>query len=131
MSKFGEIVNEILTINGWHPVSQPAILVEDWETFTRECEDGYNWTIYEYDNEIRVREKIELLLTSPELRGYEEFQELFLKVTSIDTRMKALFMPQFSRKNKRYWWEQGVLKYAGKEYAEDINQTYGLEVKIV
>lgn len=131
MTKLSEFVNEILMANGWNTVSNPSALTESWEAFIKECEEGYSWTIYEYDNEIRVREKMELILASPEIQTYEEIQNALTKVNSLDARMRSLFIPNISRKNKNHWWDKGVLKYAGEEYAKDIKHELNIEVNVV
>jgi len=104
---------------------------EKMEIFVSEYEESYQWTIFEYDNEIRAREKIELLLKSPELRNYNEFQKFKKDIDAIDLKFKNLFISDGGRKNKKYWWSYGILKYAGKDYANDIFQEYDIQIKII
>ena len=123
-------VQEVLRQNGWE--ESPALLLEKWSSFVSECEEGYNWEIEEYWNEIRVRNWIEALLSAPELKEFEEFKEFTARVEEIDSMFRGLLLPDVSlKKNEGNWWEEGVLRYAGETLARDLQSMYGIQIEVV
>lgn len=113
------------------PRNSPAQLLAQWEQFVGWCRDGYRWDVSEYSNELRVRERLELLLTAERLQTFQELQELKAGVSEIDTHFKSLLKPDVQLPNRAHWWEQGVLKRAGEEYAEYFREAHGIQVGVV
>ena len=113
------------------PRNSPAQLLAQWEQLVDWCEEGYHWDVSEYLNELSVREKLELLLTAERLQTFQELQELKARVGAIDGRFKSLLKPDVQLPNREHWWEQGVLKRAGEQYAEYFRQAYGIHVEVV
>lgn len=109
----------------------PAGLLDEWCGFIEQCEEGYIWSIYEYDNDLDVRRRIQVL--ADRLPGASASSaEFMLRVGEIDSRLRALFQPAPAQRTEfPEWWRQGVLRYAGREYAEDIRRGYGFDVGIV
>ena len=95
------------------------------------CKDGYRWDVSEYSNELAVREKLELLLTAERLQTFQELQELKARVCEIDNRFKSLLKPEVQLPNREHWWEQGVLKRAGEQYAEYFREAHGIQIEVV
>lgn len=123
-------VERILSDCGWPSQSSPSLILQAWESFVDECEQGYMWSIYEYLNDIRSREKIEIILSSPKLNDYKEKQDFALQVDLVDKKFKSLLLPNVLM-SKKYWWEQGVLRYACQGYAKDLYDKYGIKIDIV
>jgi hypothetical protein len=111
--------------------ASPAELVSMWESFVEECEVGYRWDISEYDNEIRVRRALELLLESPALKHFPQLQDLAEVVTPIDNRFRSLLQEGLTRPGKTSWYERGILRRAGCEYTEYIRSAYNVEVHVI
>lgn len=121
-------VDEIFRRRGWMKEVSPASLLKDWTLFVEECEKGYPDNIYEYYNDIRVREWIELILSAPELQTFPEREMFASNVAKIDRRFRNLLLPGISLP-KSMWWEQGVLQYAGRELKDDLLGLYDVEIK--
>jgi hypothetical protein len=115
---------------GWPHEVSPASLLRDWSLFVEECEKGYSDNIYEYYNDIRVREWIELILSAPELQQFPELKEFASNVLPIDKRFQALFLPDVSLP-KSFWWEKWIPRYAGQELRDDFAGLYGIEIELL
>jgi hypothetical protein len=109
----------------------PAQLLAQWDQFVQWCEERYSWDVSEYLNELSVREKLERVLTAEQLQPFPELRELRARVTDIDNRFKATLNPNVQLPNREQWWERGVLKRAGQQYAEYFQEAYGIEVEVV
>lgn len=107
----------------------PADLVGRWEGFVYECETGYCWDISEYDNEIRARRALDLLIEAESLQIYPERDELVEVVKAIDDRFRLLLQEDVFRPGKEAWYERGVLRRAGLEYVRYFQAAYDIRVE--
>lgn len=123
-----EKISQILISNGKKSRS-PAGLVSRWSNFVDECEDSYDWTLYEYDDEISIRDSINLILSNKYLQCFDEWNEFSIQVEKIDNKLISLFFTDKHRDEQTSWWRQGILRYAGAEYADDIQSRYGVCVE--
>ena len=123
-------MNNILIKSGWQRLLTPQEILNAWAQFVDECCIGYKMSIYEYDNDLSVRDAIEKILTEDRLSNYPDFQVFKKSVLSIDNTFKKLLLSDFDRDNKSSWWQKGVLKEAGKEYVKDIRDRYQIEIEI-
>ncbi len=122
-------VNKLLANHNKKELS-PSSLVTLWDEFVSECEDIYGWTIYEFDNEIGIRDCIDIILNEKEMYIFPEFKEFKSLIDSIDRRFNDLLQKNNYRTevgNK--WWRKGILKFAGEEYCSDIFNLYGIIVE--
>ncbi|YCK81099.1 hypothetical protein M1D89_18735 [Arthrobacter sp. D3-18] len=60
LERFAAATDEEGLRSGW----SPAAYLEAWAAFTEDCDEGYQGNIYEYENDISVRDVIEKALTS-------------------------------------------------------------------
>lgn len=123
-------VKEIFGQRGWTHEVSPASLLKDWLLFVEECEKGYPNNIYEYYNDIRVREWIELILSAPQLQQFPELEEFASNILLIDKRFQALLLPDVSLP-KSFWWEKGVPRYGGREFRDDLVNLYGIKIELL
>lgn len=128
---FHEDVEKILKENGWQGVLSPWELLDTWKQFVAECKSGYEMSIYEYDNDLSVRDKIEEIISAKQVKGYQEYYDFSKKVDFIDNLFKKLLSPNVKRDNKYTWWQQGILVKAGEEYARDINDLFHFQINII
>ena len=109
----------------------PDELIEWWANLVEQCVDGYDWTIYEFDYELVVRDYIEALMNEPSLANSRQFEEFKQRVAELDRRFKAVLQEGVQRPWKsQSWWRVGVLKYAGEDYREDMSSRYAIDVEI-
>jgi hypothetical protein len=114
-----------------HIPEKPPALLRKWDSFVDSCLSGYAWDISEYNNEIRVRDHIEVLLQAECLQQFPEIQAFRELVNPIDQQFKAVLQPDKTLPKQDSWWRKGVLKYAGEPYARYMQRVYGIEVDIV
>lgn len=106
-----------------------AELLDRWEGFVDECENGYGWTIFEYDDEIGARDYLDAILNDPAVAEMPEVAELEKNVRRIDERFRALLQTGIARPDvPKHWWRRGVLKFAGEEYRFDMANQYSIHV---
>src|SRR5690349_10954979 len=96
-SLFSKKANDILSKRGWLRFTSPESLLKGWEGMIAACKKGYEDNIYEYDNDISIREHIELLLSSEILKEYPEFHEFSEAVKSLDTKFSELLQKDAKR----------------------------------
>lgn len=125
---FVQEAKSLLETEGWNEVRPPFDLLDIWEGVVSDMETGYNFNIYEYDNDVSVRGAIELILETEGLKKYPEYEEFRQRAASIDERFKNLFSDEFSRNDRLVWWESGILTNAGSEYSKDIRDLYGFKI---
>lgn len=102
-------------------------IIEIYEDLVQQCEDGYSYTIYELDNELFIRERIDYLIKNSELKKYEEHLAFISQINELDNRLKSVSLFNI-RKPKENWWESFILKHAYEEYWENVKLHYGIEI---
>ena len=107
----------------------PWALVEDWESLVSEAEAGYQWTVYEFDNELGVRDLLAKALADERLGRFAEMASVRQRVEAADTRLDRAFLrDQQIRVADNRWWRRGVLAVGGEGYADDVERLYGIVV---
>jgi len=102
-----------------------------WLQFVEECEEGYGCSIYEFDNDSSVRDRIDLILGHEDLFGVAAVERLRAETVKLDERFRALLRTDVTiRNDDAPWWQRGVLKYAGEEYAQNVRSEYGIEIEV-
>jgi len=102
------------------PSSSWCELLDRWKSLVADCEDGYGWSHYEYDNDATARDFLERLMCESGL-PHDVLRPVRDAVCVVDDRMKALMQDGVARRTKSpYWWKTGVLKKAGSEYVDSL-----------
>jgi hypothetical protein len=65
----------------------PAELLDGWEGFVGQVEDGYQYDVSEYDHDIVIRDQLEHLVS---YSGIQKFQEFLCMVEKVDDRFRSL-----------------------------------------
>ncbi len=106
-----------------------AELLEEWAQLVRECEAGYDWNLYEYHNDLSVRDALGRILADPD-RAQEERDEVATRLLEIDARFQALLQPGAGvGPEDDPWWHRGVPRYAGPELAAEMRDWFEVEVE--
>ncbi|XZE17685.1 hypothetical protein SH449x_002960 [Pirellulaceae bacterium SH449] len=128
MSAFEERIGETLSLHGYKRRSSVELL-KWWTDFVGQCVDGYDWTIYEYDDEIGVRDYLECLLQDSGLKTFGEFNSFRKAIEEIDEQFRTVLQTNVDRPtDSPHWWRKGVLKFAGDEYRDDMESRYSIVV---
>jgi hypothetical protein len=126
---FFDAAKHVLDVAGEAATASPSSLLEQWRDFVEQCHEGYGWDLSEYDNEVRVRTRIERLLRAPQLRHFPEVREYAARVALLDDQFRQLLQKDVVRPAlSGDWWEKGVLRFGGEEYARDMRDRFGIHV---
>lgn len=128
---FEDKVKKILNKSGWQGESKSGTLVEMWEGFVSECSKGYAYNIYEYENDLSVRNAIERILSSNELESYLEYFNFKNKILELDQLFKALLSDRYFIEDRKTWWEKGILIKGGVDYVNDIEELFKIKIQEV
>lgn len=102
-----------------------------WKQFVEWCEHGYGWSVYEYENELAVRDLIESLFHQKRLVNTTQMEWFRERVGEVDSRFRALLSSGPVVKTAAApWWRERVPPYAGSELATDFESQYGVVVDI-
>ena len=77
MSTFFERFRDAANERGLRKEWSPASFIAAWSSFVADCEEGYQWSIYEYENELGVRDVIERVLKAPTIS--DDSASIFLR----------------------------------------------------
>jgi hypothetical protein len=129
MSVFLDRFKQIARDREWPDRMSPAGLLDQWDGFVRECEDGYSMGWDEYRNDIQCRRFIEVILTSPLLQELPELPQFEKGVRPIDERFRALLIPGIALLvNSRFWWELGLPNNVGEELRADLRGLFDINL---
>lgn len=106
----------------------PTGIVGAWEQLVEMVEAGYQDNVYEYDNDLAIRDLIEELLQLPALAGFPEFGWFSESVAALDNRMRSGLSAEPIRLPDHRWWRSHLPVKAGAELAGDLKGAYGYQV---
>ncbi|MEJ1114249.1 hypothetical protein WBN73_07210 [Paenarthrobacter sp. CCNWLY172] len=97
-----------------------------------ECEEGYQWSIYEYENALEVRDVIGRVISAPELGSYPELRIFAEAVAEIDERFASLLHAGPSvLPEPAFWWHRNLPGHAGPDLAADVQTHYAVQLRRV
>lgn len=106
-----------------HHILTLPLLIEKWEKFVSDVEDGYNESIYEYTNDLSVRDLLQVVIEKSPLelrdkliRAIQISDERFNKVTE---ESKHSFL--LDKKMSQEWWWFRIPVNPGSELKKDLH----------
>jgi hypothetical protein len=106
--------------------------IHSWELFVHECELGYQHSIYDFDNDLSIRDVLETSLRGPEQCSVDEIGRIRSRVRIADEKFRRLALEgSVRRSDQQAWWHIVIPKHAGPELAADLRSEYGVSVKVV
>ncbi|KIA74434.1 hypothetical protein [Paenarthrobacter nicotinovorans] len=128
LERFAAATDEEGLRSGW----SPAAYLEAWAAFTEDCEKGYQGNIYEYENDISVRDVIERALTSlgpAEDAAVAVFADA---VAESDARFAAVLNSgPVMRDEAVPWWRRRLPVSGGREFAAEARQHFSVTLSPV
>lgn len=103
--------------------------MEAWDAFVAEVEAGYAGDLYEYEDELSVRDDLETALSSHDLVNHAEWKDLRAQVIAIDDRLRRLLEGGPGTRPDSPWWRSRLPAHAGDELAKDAQRLFGVEVR--
>jgi hypothetical protein len=112
-------------VYGDNSVAADIILEEllvEWDNFVYDLKDGYDMSVYEFDNDMdSYRGPIEHLFSNKDLETFEEHRKLKLIVDKIDDKFKGLTIEVNDLSSRDTWWSRRILLKAGDEYFDTLD----------
>jgi len=131
VARFLETFRDVVISGGWTQLTSPTDMAGGWKGFVAQCEEGYSDNIYEFRNDLSVRNLIEEILGSPDLAEFQhQFQWIRAEVDTIDERYRQILLEVDVEPGKP-WWEARIPRLAGEELAADFLSRYGVSVEVV
>lgn len=106
----------------------PTGILGVWEQLVEVVEAGYEDNVYEYDNDLAIRDLIEQLLQLPVLAEFSESGWFREGVAALDDRMRSELTTEPIRLPGRQWWRSHLPVKAGVELADDLKRIYDYHV---
>lgn len=101
----------------------PCDLIESWEFFIENVEDGYGDIGPEYDYDRWVRNNIEPFLYEVSLDNFPDHNEFKKVIQELDTRFLTATQPNPSLSELNSgWWNKRLPLKAGKEFIDFIGE---------
>ncbi|MGW2094646.1 hypothetical protein [Promicromonospora sukumoe] len=131
VSRFHEWFRRRATEAGWLRVTDFGNALASWEGFVEQCAEGYGFGVYEYNNDLHVRDLLELVFDNEadHLPGVEDARR---RVAAVDKRFQQLLKPGVLVPGAaENWWSGAVPAKGGAELVEDFNDKYGIRIAVV
>jgi hypothetical protein len=126
--EFLQAFQEFLGRNGWPTKLSPWAIVEQWERLVDKASD-YRWGVYEFNNDLSVRDLLAKAFDDPLLSGFEHVNLMRDRVEHADRRFQELLLPGAEiAEGDEPWWRRSVLASAGQDYADDVKRLYGIDL---
>lgn len=112
----------------------PEDLVQAWHALVQLIEDGYDDVEPELDNDLDLREQIDILISDRALQQFEKDHRLFVgHIAPIDARLKEMIFdnPVYSNEVDKKWWQMIILKKGRSTYYEEIVRLYHIQIERV
>lgn len=128
IQSFRDVTDQVSARGDW----SPAGYIDAWRSFVLDCEDGFQWSIYEYENELGIRDVIDKVLTAPELAAYPELAIFAEAIADTDERFAALLRsgPSVLPENA-FWWNRNLPGHAGPDLVADAEAHYAVHLRPV
>lgn len=128
---FEEEFSRLVRARGrWRDYS-PEPLLGRWRTFVEECEQGYRHDSEDYFNDLTARDSLEFALNCKDLSRFPEMDQLRREVDRLDSRFRAVLIPDaFPRIPDEQWWGRGLVKWGSSRFVEEIRRIYGVTLDV-
>ena len=127
---FLQSFKEFLGRYGWPTDQSPWTIVEQWESLVDQAAEGYHWGLYEFANDLSVRDLLEKAFHDDQFGRFSQIGIMRQRVESADIRLRSMFLPGIEIGGADApWWHRGVLAAAGDDYLDDVKRLHGIEIR--
>lgn len=128
---FDEAFHSVVGARGRRTAWPPYQFAESWRRFVEEAVSGYNGDLYEYENELTVRDDIDRALGDRRLAAHPNMPEFQQQIEATDERFRSLLVLGPEVRAGAVWWRARIPKSAGAEFAEDAVRLFGVTIEVV
>lgn len=128
-ASFAQVFAQFMRDTGRWRDREPDALLARWSAFVGSCIRGYEGDAEDYFNDLTVRDGLERALRDPVLAHYPELDNLRQAVLEIDVKFRRILRSDaFPKNSEQEWWNRGIVSYGGTRLAEELSQTYGVNI---
>ena len=108
---------------------RPTLFVEAWTGFVHQVASGYLGDLYEYENELSVRDDLERAMIDERLDAYPGWSHYRADIAASDAELKeALRSGPVVRPGAAWWWERLPVR-ASTDFVEDAARLFGVHIE--
>ncbi|MEV5826808.1 hypothetical protein AB0L25_14625 [Spirillospora sp. NPDC052242] len=131
-SDFLRVYEDVLPQRVRDRYRSPATLLDAWSQFVELCVSGYPYGFDEFINDLAVRDFIESISADARVLENSARAEFYATVQKVDETFRSLLQQGVDIGSAdRPWWRRGVLKRAGDEYVQDMEDQFGVQVESI
>jgi len=111
----------------------PQQMLAAWRAFVGSCGEGYEESLTQYFYDLRIRDAIELALSDTGLSALDGYTRFRSAVHEVDDRFRRVATKNLPIQHpERYaWWHRLVPGRAGEEFAQQLQEEFGLRIDVV
>lgn len=125
-----ELFQSIVKPQGRRTTWPPLLFVEAWLTFVEEVISGYSGDLYEYENELSVRDELETALTDDRLAALEGWAPFAESVREADERLRTVLAQGPLVRSGNSWWRERLPASAGDELVADAARLFNVVIDV-
>lgn len=130
-SPFREWFRQTVSSLGWQRVDDLDVALAAWADVVAQCAAGYRFGLAEYDNDVSVRDALDVVWR-PEADRFSEVADVRAKIHSIDAQFRSVLQPHVTIAGYGdRWWRAGIPRLGGAELVRDCADQYGVVVEPV
>lgn len=130
MTSIDETFRSVAHPHGLRAAWAAGKFVEAWESLVEEAISGYWGDLYEFENDLGVRDVLELALRSDQLDAFDAWTELSKRVRTADERFRALLSDGPEVRAGTPWRRERLPPYAGEDFVADAARLYGVQITL-
>ncbi|GAA2445402.1 hypothetical protein [Agromyces soli] len=105
-------------------------LLEDWRALVDQIAAGYVDGLYDYENELVVREWLERARQDEPLATLEGWEAFSRQLEDSDTRLRDVLESGVRVRDAGPWWRERLPRSAGPEFVEDARSVFGVRIQL-
>lgn len=108
----------------------PFQFVEAWIDFVDQAVAGYSGDLYEYEDELTVRDDLHLALEAAPLQAVDDWLPQEERIAAADERLRELLSRGPLVRPGAPWWRERLPPYAGEDLAADASRLFNVDVQV-
>lgn len=125
-SSFEAAFKKVVSLSGRRAYWRSWEFVDIWEEMVDEIINGYEWSLYEYEDEISVRDDLEKALESSSLNQFHDWSGLVRRTLAADNKLEDLLGRGAEIRDSEFWWHRRIPPHGGPDFVEDVKRIYGI-----
>ncbi|MCP2256279.1 hypothetical protein LY13_005069 [Prauserella aidingensis] len=108
----------------------PNQFVEAWNDFVDQVISGYSGDLYEYEDELTIRDDLQLALSDARLHGLDGWRQLAERVAASDARLRGLLTNGPVVRPDAPWWRERLPPFGGEDLVADASRLFNVDLGV-